>query len=624
MPESHVQQTAPATGPLKSRDAVDSPAQHSDDGEMPVLDLQQAQQGQAAEQTRPLRPSSIMRLQRGAGNQAVLRFLSRSSAAAQRPIERQAETPHQGLISRGNGKGGAGAPAVFDPQISTPAAMTFMIVGSETSWKVKVSNAKRADKGTKFQWRWAENPKDIDAGPNPPEGSDATLKSTPKQYFKDGFAKPELQVTLPDGTIVTKPGTPISVGCLQPSVSWSRSDGTSSAAPLKLKVGESATIKAAFDSLDKPQGHGVKLLSMTTAVPPGMADFQVGAVAWPASQTASVELTAKGAGRASYMLSASIPGIDEGPNVSFDVLVVSDLRRFKDRCSTAQTTLDAAYAAGDEFFGTCSTNYKLGYDAHKAALDAQAGADKLAAELILGVLFAAVGGAAGGAVGALMGTAAKNIEIAVSKAAAGAVTDAAKDTAKFLARLPAKAGPSAGPPVPATTATTTAPTGVSGGGSGAAAATDPFGWYLQVQTAMAGEKRQSLANLKKMQDWVDDAMLNDVTQEVDWDPVEVVTSSATVAGSPLGQLGTPPSADAYEKAFWVTWISQFAYKLVYYPGDVPFGSGYGVEGGIGRKVKKEIDRIANKFGETGDVWIREYASDLHDRLEKEKDKKNDE
>jgi hypothetical protein len=99
-----------------------------------------------------------------------------------------------------------------------------------------------------------------------------------------------------------------------------------------------------------------------------------------------------------------------------------------------------------------------------------------------------------------------------------------------------------------------------------------------------------------------------------------VTEGAKIAGKSINELGPVPSDLEYERAFWEVWLSQYAYKAVYYPSDVPFGAGYGVESGVGSKLKKRIQEIASKFGETADQWIERYGAPARQAAEAKKKK----
>lgn len=281
------------------------------------------------------------------------------------------------------------------------------------------------------------------------------------------------------------------------------------------------------------------------------------------------------------------------------------------RCSEANTYLGAAYAGGEVFIRNCTQNYKQGYDDHKAAIDRQKAADQLAEQLILGVIFAAAGGAAGGAVGVVAGNLLKNI--AISATSKGAITDAAKDLAKYIARLPPTllgskgGGKSVDANVSDTPMAPGQPTGASGQGAGAPAAMDPFTWHNGAMMVLAKERQAAYDALLQMQQAAGEGVKKKEPYSVSFDPLVVVKQSCKIAGHALNELATlqVPTALQYERAFWEEWLKQYAYKIrTVYSHVAIFKS---VEGNVGKELKAEIDRVAGKFGETGDQWIERYG-----------------
>jgi hypothetical protein len=302
------------------------------------------------------------------------------------------------------------------------------------------------------------------------------------------------------------------------------------------------------------------------------------------------------------------------PRASAGAAAATDRQKwqvFINRCAQANSYLESNYAAAEVFVRTCSANYNEGYNAHKKAIDAERARAQLTQDLILGVLFAAIGGSVGGGVGVAVGARVKDMLGAV---AAGAVTDAAKDLAKYLARIPPRVsrGGSGGADanVTDTPANPEAAVGATGGARDSVAAIDPFTWSNTALLALAGERRDAFHLLEEMQDRANDAM-GTQPYRADFDPIGVAKSACRVAGKSLRELGSLqiPSAMQYERGFWEAWLSQHAYTV-------------GVIGGVrvaeedvGRGLRREIDRVAAQFGESGDAWIQKYGGPARDKAE---------
>jgi hypothetical protein len=62
---------------------------------------------------------------------------------------------------------------------------------------------------------------------------------------------------------------------------------------------------------------------------------------------------------------------------------------------------------------------------------------------------------------------------------------------------------------------------------------------------------------------------------------------------------------------WEVWLENYSWTI---------GSSGGfaiAESNVGGKLKDEIDRVAEKFGETGDQWIERYGKQLKGKVEAE-------
>lgn len=382
-----------------------------------------------------------------------------------------------------------------------------------------------------------------------------------------------------------------------------------------------------FAVVSDPHAKDLGLMTMSTALGIGgqAGDATVAKPRWSSADTVEWEITATTPGKRLLSFLVAAPDGTHEQRHEVDLTVAADARVFKDRCSSAESVLNAKHAAGRKWFMDCFHAYKTGYEAQSAALEAQRNAEKLAAQLLFGVMFAVAGGAVGGAVAQMesVTSAAAVLKTEFNGMAAGAFTDAAKDLGKYVARIPATlGGPGKVPGGGAGGSVDPAAAGVGGKGAGAVAALDPLDWMTTIDGKIAGERAaigQVIADAHLKADRVA------VTQpgyEFDWDPVEVVMEGATIAGRPIDDLGPVPTALQYERACWEVWLANYGYKLVYYPSDVPFGAGYGVEENVGGKLRDRIDEVAKKFGESGDDWISRYGAPSRAKAEAEKAKRD--
>jgi hypothetical protein len=560
----------------------------------------------------PLRRAQLRQAQHSRGNQAVQRELGRRNRAA--AVQRELD---------------------YTPQISSPPMIHLTLLNDVVEHSVAVRNARSAPQGSSFEWGLSD---DLDTGKleelpsQPARGPRAKVRARAKEVFDEQTITPELAVTTPEGIILDF-ASPVSIGVMPP---------TMSADPLvmhgglgeshdrdmnRILVGDTLHMSLQFDNIVDARSAGIRMSTMMIGAPvPNAGDFDFGPITWEGPLTAGVSITARAAGRSHFTFSALVPGMEESLSETIALTAVADARHFKDRCNTAHANAEEAYARGEEYFYTCSQNYKTGYDAHKGALDAQNARDRLTNELIMGVLFAAIGGAAGGAIGGIIGHAAGKASTAVGAAALGAITDAAKDVGKYIGRIPttllARSGGGGGASTPADADRPSHGAGATGAGATGPAATDPFGWHLDVMRAFAAEKRQLFASLRNCNEVADQLLATGSSYEFDWDPVAVLANALRIDGTALTELGEPPSARDYEKCFWIAWLSQYAYKLGHTSDPDGYYTHYSPEENIGKDVREAIDRVAASFGENGGQWIREYGQDSYNRVDAEADEYN--
>ena len=299
----------------------------------------------------------------------------------------------------------------------------------------------------------------------------------------------------------------------------------------------------------------------------------------------------------------------------------ADTAWFKGRCSTAQSKMDTLYHAGKAWFDDCYLNYMDAYKSFNTALAKQRDAEKLGRDLLLGALFAVGGGAIGGAIGGRLKSveeAGVTLEKALGSVQFGALTDASKDLTKYVARLPAGplkdkifgSGGGGGQAADPHEASTDASKAGVAQGAGNVAAIDPEHWSTAIDKRIELEIAAVAGLLTGYHEYADTALATHSTETFDWDPEQVIANAVRIDGKPLDQLGTPPDALAYEASMWRVWLENYAYVIKYINGKA------GAEPAIGKKLREEIDRVAQKFGEDADTWIERYGGPLHESLKK--------
>ena len=370
---------------------------------------------------------------------------------------------------------------------------------------------------------------------------------------------------------------------------------------------------AVFAKVSLPNAKDLGLYAQAAATGLGgsFGDATMTKPTWVNDRTVMWEISGTTPGHRSVGFSVAGPdGYANERLHDIDLTVGADVRLFKDRCSSAESVLNAKHARAREWFMGCFLAYKAGYERQSAALDRQAGADKLVGQILLGVLFAAAGGAVGGAVAKMASVekAAGVLATQFGPKAQGAFTDAAKDVAKYVARLPAATVGSSRQGTPGGGASTDPGTAGVAQGEQAPSAVDPMNWMATIDQRIAGERAAMGATIADAHQRVDKLSVTQPNFLFDWDPVELVNDRAMIDGKPIDALGEVPTAMQYERACWEVWLANYAYKLVYYPSDVPFGAGYGVEENVRSKLKEEIDKVAESFGESGDDWIARYGA----------------
>lgn len=283
-----------------------------------------------------------------------------------------------------------------------------------------------------------------------------------------------------------------------------------------------------------------------------------------------------------------------GHSVSF--LVVQDIEHFALSCISAQSKLLSKFMAASERLNLSANALRIAYNEQKADLEDVAASEKLADDILFGVIFAAVGGGAGGLLGGWLKTVSGG-----KLAKADHIIDAGKDTLKFVVRSGQKAIP--GGARVSTSGDSTAPTTdqlPTLRGDRAPTGEDPVEFLTRVGARVSAEGK----NVQELLSVIVDKARKGGADEFDEDPESVLAN--------VGQLEAiatqlPIEKGAYLKELWKTWLENYAYKA----------SGGVVYDKVARKLRKKINKAADSVGEDGDDWIRHYAPAAKLKAEKE-------
>jgi hypothetical protein len=233
------------------------------------------------------------------------------------------------------------------------------------------------------------------------------------------------------------------------------------------------------------------------------------------------------------------------------------------------------------------------------------------------ILFAAVAGVFGGMVGSAVEHAMEPemeqvglmVGDAYEKATTTGIATAWEDVTKTIVAIPqpgvAAGGDRSVPAEPHGASVDPNKVGMAGRGAHARP-TDPLSWFVEISGKISGEHGQLTGKIAQSQKAIMDEQALRPWMWYDADPLAGATQSAQLAGYPL--VPTPPIPDqkAYERGFWAAWLAMYAYILEV--SDDDDNPGWQAKLQIGKKLRKDIDIAAQKWGQTADDWIREFGA----------------
>ena len=230
--------------------------------------------------------------------------------------------------------------------------------------------------------------------------------------------------------------------------------------------------------------------------------------------------------------------------------VVADMQWLSDRATTAGLQGVAAYQGGLASIRTEYLKFKAAYDAHKQALTNRSKREQLTQDIVMGILFAAVGGAAGGATQQLIRGSSSALATIAGATAGG---DVVKYTLRLASGHGAPGGAGAGGNAPPME-----PNPAAGGGRGAAGV-EPEVW-MAGRDVVFGEAGRNLTNrVIELKLALSEAWAAGRTERMDQDPIDIV---APHIADLRNLVPSPKTQIQYANDLWATWIRNHGYHIV--------------------------------------------------------------
>lgn len=158
------------------------------------------------------------------------------------------------------------------------------------------------------------------------------------------------------------------------------------------------------------------------------------------------------------------------------------------------------------------------------------------------------------------------------------------------------------------------PVGEPGKGAGSAAAIDPFTWHLNAMRLLESERSAAFGSLGQLQDLASQALEQKKPYVADSDPHILMQQSCQFSGHKLADLATVkvPDPEAYERAFWEAWLSQYAYGV-----SIGFGGYASADMTVPKEIQERLKQVAAKFNQDPEQWIQKYGTPSREKAEKE-------
>lgn len=548
-------QLAPESAAVDA-EALPNAAPRLDDGRLPAS----------------LRQSLAIRLGRVQGNRHLQRALSGLHSSGPAEVQRQADEFH---------------PRIFG--VVFPGGPVKL--GDEHSETYEVYNIAEAPAGTLLTWVSTYGEILDPAGPvqQPRRGTyelrlRAMAPGTTTVGVSFGYTLPSGEsesVDLPEET-VTVPRPEVEFATI------TREDAGGQVLPNaeRMRVGERLRVTLYLANVsDTRSDYGVRA-QITGA---GVLAIEQARVVGPGQCELLFRATRLGTSRLQVRVLPGRTPPESAPPTELETHVEMSKDEFLSLTNQVNTIIDLADRSARAYLASLSLAYGKAYKTHTGLLKDQAESEKLASDLILGAALAFVPGGIGGIIGSSM------------KAAGSGdfIIDGIKDLAKWGMR---------------TGAGLAAQSGLGSSGLNAFP-TDPLAWKGQEELRISSELAEATRMLLQ---WQDKANRNDPDFFLDFNPVEAMAQSLTVAGrraAELAPVDQEETANAFEKGMWAKWLELYGYRLATQTrGGMAPVVRYYAKSNVGKNIKRRCEALG--------LNVEQYARVAAERVGAEAERYN--
>jgi hypothetical protein len=310
----------------------------------------------------------------------------------------------------------------------------------------------------------------------------------------------------------------------------------------------------------------------------------------------------------SYSLTFHMPGA--GPEHTEHVEVASDFNDFLASCTQAHDLIDQKYQAAIDRMTQGFEAYKSAWQDQEKDLVNLQRQERIAGEVILGLIFAGAGGLAGGWIGDVL----KGVK------ASGPVTDGGKDLVKYLVRTtPRLGGPSGSMPVtPGDSVDRTSGLDITSAPRGreAAAGVDPIVGMTRLMRALGEEKLDLLKHLDAMIGAARTGRASHGVVAFEEDPRTVVERDQRLE---MVMADIQTDTKWYLRMLWHAWLEEYSWVVTETP-DIG-GTVYQAKSTIDDPwpvnwARKTLAAAADKCDESLAAWEHLYIRKSREEAEK--------
>jgi hypothetical protein len=266
----------------------------------------------------------------------------------------------------------------------------------------------------------------------------------------------------------------------------------------------------------------------------------------------------------SYSLTFDMHGQTASPPHTEHVEVNTSFDDFVASVSLANNLVEQKYTDAITHITRAADAYRDAFHDQEEDLHEMRRQERIAGDVILGLIFAGAGGAVGGWVGDLL----RNRTTGLGSTGSAIVTDGGKDLAKYIVRsIPRIAGDSGSMPITAGDSTDRAsgiqdPT-AGGRGRESAAGVDPFAEMTRLWRAMEGEKKKLLQDIFDLGQAARKGHASAGVTQFPEEPVELVQQNQSLE---MLTAEIPTDKRSYLRMLWHAWLRQYAWTVFRFRG----------------------------------------------------------